>query len=476
MNYLQIQGVRPTGKVLGSGSYGEVIEVEWCSTICAAKRMHDIFNTFSKGELDKMVKDFEKECQIWSSLRHPNIVLLLGIYYPPKSRVPQFVLEKMDTSLRHYLEGHSREEFLLPDKVSILRQVAQGLCYLHSQNPPLVHHDLSPNNILLNEWTFQTKLTDFGMTRAINLSKLTRKSSVKGTQPFMSPEALYNPPRYTEKLDVFSFGNCIATTLTHEWPNPSHPTLHKWNKLVALTEFERRQHLFDLMGTKERELFLPIIQKCLANQPESRPSSSELVLYMKKMESTIPDLTVALKAQKTMSELVQERQQNESLENEMGILQIHEANQEATISDLLASRAHMQIKLSKFEEENSKLQEENKKLLQSQQIFEASQKEKLLTLQTCIAQLEVDNRRLQQSCSQTMNRSDSSISQLPQVCHLIHICKCDLPTYIACKHAWTLFIMPLLGKFVYKFMSLLSSVDGVYMISSFFAVKRLDKD
>ena len=47
-----ITGIRPTGKVLGRGSYGEVIEVEWCSTICAAKKMHDIFNTVCSAELD----------------------------------------------------------------------------------------------------------------------------------------------------------------------------------------------------------------------------------------------------------------------------------------------------------------------------------------------------------------------------------------------------------------------------------------
>ena len=281
------ESIHPTGKILGSGSYGEVIEVEWCSTICAAKRIHDIFTTISKAELDKMVKDFEKECQIWSSLRHPNIVQLLGNYYPSDSQELYCVMEKMDTSLRHYLEGHCREIFLLPDKVSVLRQVAQGLCYLHSQNPPLVHHDLSPNNILLNEQTFQTKLTDFGMTRAINLSKLTRKSSVKGTFAFMSPEALDVPPRYTEKLDVFSFGNCMITTLTHEWPNPSHPTTYGQGKMIVRTEFERRIHQIDQMSSREKDLFLPLVRRCLEGDATIRPSSAELVSAMKQIESTL---------------------------------------------------------------------------------------------------------------------------------------------------------------------------------------------
>ena len=283
---VHLKGVLPSGKKLGHGSYGEVIEVEWCGTRCAAKRIHDIFlEDISQLEMDKMVSEFEKECQTWASLRHPNIVQLLGNCYPADSRVPMCVMEKMDTSLRHYLEGHSREEFLLPDKVSILRQVAQGLYYLHSQNPPLVHHDLSPNNILLNEWTFQTKLTDFGMTRAISLSKLTRKSSVKGTFVFMPPEALSYPPRYTEKLDVFSFGNCMITTLTHEWPNPQNSKVYEGDKLIALTECQRRESQIEKIADKEKDLFLLLIKRCLHDRPEERPKSSDLMSEMKKIES-----------------------------------------------------------------------------------------------------------------------------------------------------------------------------------------------
>ena len=105
-------------------------------------------------------------------------------------------MEKMETSLRKHLEGHSKEEFPLHEKVLVLRQVAQALAYLHSQSPPLVHHDLSPNNVLLNVVSLMTKVSDFGMSRVINPSALSRKSSVKGTVAFMAPKALHDPPRY----------------------------------------------------------------------------------------------------------------------------------------------------------------------------------------------------------------------------------------------------------------------------------------
>ena len=56
----------------------------------------------------------------------------------------------------------------LHSKVFVLCQLPPRLAYLHSQNPPLGHHGLSPNNVLLNVISFMTKPTDFGMSWGIN--------------------------------------------------------------------------------------------------------------------------------------------------------------------------------------------------------------------------------------------------------------------------------------------------------------------
>ena len=209
---------------LGKGSDATVFAAEWNGTVCAAKRLHDILlEDESPGGTDKFISNFEAECLTWSKLRHPGVVQFLGVHMDRRSRLPVLLMEKMDTTLRPYLEDHSKEEFPLHQKAFVLRQVTQALAYLHSQNPPLVHHDLSPNNVLLNVVSFVTKVSDFGMSRAINPSALSRKSSIKGTQAFMAPEALHDPPRYNEKLDVFSFGNIVISTLTNEWPNPGPP-------------------------------------------------------------------------------------------------------------------------------------------------------------------------------------------------------------------------------------------------------------
>ena len=198
-------------------------------------------------------------------------------------------MEKMDTSLRTHLEERGKEEFPLHQKVFVLRQVTQALAYLHSQNPPLVQHDLSPNNVLLNVDSFVTKVSDFGMSRAINPSgALSRKSSVKGTRAFMPPEALHDPPQYNETLDVFSFGNIIISTLTHEWPNPGPPKRYEGKQLIVLTELQRRDHYIVTFTPQEKQLFLPTVCQSLEDQPEQRPSSVMLVRELRRIESSLP--------------------------------------------------------------------------------------------------------------------------------------------------------------------------------------------
>ena len=286
---LIISNLEFTEMRLGRGADATVYAVEWNGTICAAKRLHGILlEDESPGGADKFINNFEAECLTWSKLRHPGVVQFLGVYMEGRSRLPVLVMEKMDTSLRTYLEDHSKEEFPLHQKTFVLRQVTQALAYLHSQNPPLVHHDLSPNNVLLNVDSFVAKVSDFGMSRAINPSALSRKSSIKGTQAFMPPEALHDPPQYNEKLDVFSFGNVVISTLTHEWPNPGPPTRYQRDQLVALNELQRREHHVVKFTAQEKQLFRSIVCQCLENRTDKRPSSVILVQELRRIESTLP--------------------------------------------------------------------------------------------------------------------------------------------------------------------------------------------
>ena len=280
---LLIYDVEETGVELGRGSYGVVFEVKWQGQVRAAKKLHDFFFEPELRELPgtkKELMNFKREFRSWVKLDHPNMVNLLGLYYNPAGaiRAPIIVMEKMDISFGDYLERHTRSTFSLCKKACILLQVAEGLSYLHGHTPPLVHHDLKPDNVMLDTGTFTAKLTDFGMIRAITPGNLTRGSSMKGTPVFMPPEAKEIPLRYDEQLDVFSFGVVIISTLVHnKAPTPSAARVIQGGRQVAVSELDQRRKYTDQFTVEEKRLFMPMVGQCLEFVPVMRPHSSQLV-------------------------------------------------------------------------------------------------------------------------------------------------------------------------------------------------------
>ena len=422
---LEITGIQLTGKILGKGSDATVKEVNWVGTSCAAKQLHEILlEDDSPGGAERFVDNFEKECMTWSKLIHPHIVQFLGVYFLPASRIPMLILEKMGTSLRHYLESHSKENFDLPDKIYVLRQVAQALSYLHSRSPPLVHHDLSPNNVLLNEVSLQAKVTDFGMTRAMDPSKMTRKSSAKGTQAFMPPEALHSPPRYDEKLDVFSYGNVIVTTVIHDWPEPGPPNKYDGDKLMELTEFQRREQYLNRFNQIENSLFLTIVSSCLENRPHQRPSSLHLVTQMREIEGSHPRLMAS------SSSTAQLSQDQNHLHQELII-------KENTIRQ---KDAQLQQQTTKLREQDAKLKQQHALLDQKdtqlkQKVSELRHKDQQSSRQYAI--LLQKHQQLQQECDQLRREQDQlqrgsshSLSAQPVSCLNLLVSFTSLKPYI----------------------------------------------
>ena len=112
-------------------------------------------------------------------------------------------MEKMQQSLRNLLEKYNKIPWNV--RLSILNDVSLGLRHLHSKNPPIVHCDLTPNNILLGGH-LEAKITDFGIGKLLNSNTRTPKIAML---PFMPPEALDACPIYAPSFDVFSFGGIM---------------------------------------------------------------------------------------------------------------------------------------------------------------------------------------------------------------------------------------------------------------------------
>ena len=93
----------------------------------------------------------------------------------------------------------------------------------------------------------------------------------------MPPEMFEIPAQFSDKLDVFSFGCVIISTLAHRWPEPGPAKRRVGGKLVALTEYQRREHFFAQLTPQEKELFLRLVEWCLQEEPSRRPYSHDVV-------------------------------------------------------------------------------------------------------------------------------------------------------------------------------------------------------
>ena len=169
-------------------------------------------------------------------------------------------------------------------KLSVLLDVSRGLWYLHRHNPPIVHRDLSPNNILLTS-SFVAKISDLGVTKAIEAGKKSAKTRTPGTVDFMGPEALLEIPEYGPSLDIFSFGGVMLHTVNQEWPTPLHYVVidPKSKQRIALSEVQRRQEHLDKLKDAPSDLRV-LVEQCLNDDPINRPLISDVSNKIRSME------------------------------------------------------------------------------------------------------------------------------------------------------------------------------------------------
>ena len=189
----------------------------------------------------------------------------------------------MHNSLSGLVEIHT--EIPCTNVVSILNDVCCGLQYMHSRNPPIVHRDLTPNNILLC-FHLRAKITDLGVAKAMQTTDTKTLTQAPGTRDFMPPESLTNKPVYGLPLDIFSFGGVILYVTTQQWPQPA-PWIDfdpDTGGRIVLTELQRRQQYLDKMTGIYTDL-KPLVVSCLDDNPVKRPSVAQVLLEIKKTKN-----------------------------------------------------------------------------------------------------------------------------------------------------------------------------------------------
>ena len=301
------------GNQIGRGANGRILEAKWEGIIVAVKEIHSIFvNEISDTEFQSFKRSFLRECEQSNRLRHPNVVRFFGIYHPPGARVPSLVMERLHCSLTSLLE----ENPLVPigTKLSIIKDVALGLRYLHTRNPPIIHRDLSSNNVLLSKG-MEGKIGDLGTARLVDPRRQSRMTQAPGTAHFMPPEALAedvtNIRHYGKELDVFSFGCVMLHILSHQWPTPSQAVIINTETGLVTggrTEVERRSKYFERIDRSRSDVLIPLIESCLSNLPKNRPS---IVRVCDQLEGQLVDSETVSTTELTVYVMQQELQQKD---------------------------------------------------------------------------------------------------------------------------------------------------------------------
>ena len=185
---------------------------------------------------------------------------------------------------------------VLPSEIgySVLKDVALAVGYLHQHSPPVIHRDLSGNNVLLTPG-MTAKISDLGVAKLLALnpelspSQMRTMTQTPGTQCYMPPEAQVENPRYTSKVDIFSYGILMVHLFSGQWPFPTEAV--KFNpqddsRMIPQSEADRRQEKLDVIG-REHPL-MTLILGCLHNNPDRRPEAVEIVSQVSQVAARFP--------------------------------------------------------------------------------------------------------------------------------------------------------------------------------------------
>ncbi|KDQ11701.1 hypothetical protein BOTBODRAFT_449467 [Botryobasidium botryosum FD-172 SS1] len=180
-------------------------------------------------ELDKEKKEMEREIKAWKGLQHPNILPFIGsVILDPECRT-YLVSPWMDNgdALRFVNENR------LVDCVKLLLQIAEGLKYLHSQNPGVVHGDIKATNIFISD-KGDARIGDFGLSHPLALGitgNFSTAWTVAGNPRWQAPELLLGVgagdkavARRTTCSDMFAFGRVILELFTGAAPFATNPS------------------------------------------------------------------------------------------------------------------------------------------------------------------------------------------------------------------------------------------------------------
>ena len=269
IEYDEIKKERPIGK----GGMGELYLGEWQGKQVAIKK---IKLNYIKNNI--LSNKFINEINIIASMRHPNILLFMGVtidnntYYMITEYLPSGSLHEY----LHLSKKNRKNPLTDKQKIKIALQIAIAVKYIHSRQ--ILHCDLKSANVLIDK-NFNIKLIDFGLSYFMSEAP----KGYIGTARWMAPEIL-NGGQYSISSDIFSYGMILMELLTEKIPY-----FDIFNYEVGKDIIKR--YVNRKIENNEKILPIPeeghivlryIVSKCLDANPKNRLSMDEIIKLLSK--------------------------------------------------------------------------------------------------------------------------------------------------------------------------------------------------
>ncbi|GKV08703.1 hypothetical protein SLEP1_g20300 [Rubroshorea leprosula] len=279
---------------IGTGGYGSVYRAQLPNgKVVALKKLH-----CREAEVSTFYKSFKNEVKMLTEIRHKNIVKLHGFCLHRQCMF--LIYEYMERGslfcvLRDNVEAAELDWL---KRVNVIKNIAHALYYLHHDCiPPILHRDISSNNILLNS-KLEAFVSDFGNARLLDPDS-SNYTVLVGTYGYIAPELAYTMA-VTEKCDVYSFGVVTLEVLMGRHPGELLTLVSKPSSLqnVMLSDVLDTRLTPPRSKTVTQSIVVAatLAFACLHAKPKCRPTmkyvSQQVVAFQRQLLKPFPTITL----------------------------------------------------------------------------------------------------------------------------------------------------------------------------------------
>ncbi|KAG8915009.1 hypothetical protein FRC00_008778 [Tulasnella sp. 408] len=246
-----------------TGGFSDVSQAKLGNRVVAVKTLRANMEA-AEGRIWKRLA---REIYVWTALDHPNVLELLG--FAIEDGKPCLISPWCDNgTLQEYLQ-----KFPDANRRRLVREIAEGLRYLHERTPPILHGDLKTTNVFVTG-DHEAKISDFGGSRRVEELRtgLTTAGLVLTTIRYSAPEILRDGQQPTLASDVFSFASVALETMTDKCPFYKIP-----NVVGVITQvvFQRQTPSPDDHPGVEEAMWV-LLRKCWSYEPSDRPKMMDV--------------------------------------------------------------------------------------------------------------------------------------------------------------------------------------------------------